>query len=90
MVPDENGSSTRKADAHGRYEFVVSPTDYDAMSDVCLTPREHRTTVELPAGHRLSAAEGVAAQRGGARAVPLFAASVNVDEEGREQWKVLE
>ncbi|WP_224786040.1 SdrD B-like domain-containing protein [Microbacterium caowuchunii] len=82
IVPDATGASTRTTDAHGRYAFTVAPTDYDVTSDGYLLPREYRTTVAVPPGHRLSTGAGVTATLDGARTVSVVADIVTVDADG--------
>ena len=83
IVPDATGASTRTTDAHGRYAFTVAPTDYDPTSDGYLLPREYRTTVAVPPGHRLSTGAGVTAMLDGTRTISVVADIVTVDADGK-------
>jgi hypothetical protein len=82
VAEDATGTSTRTTDADGRYAFTVMPVDWDETHDTYLAPRIYRTSVDVPAGYRLSGGDSVTATLDGSRVFSLAADLVLFDDEG--------
>lgn len=82
VAEDIHGDATRVTDAAGRYEFEVSPANYDELSPDYLSPREYRTTIEVPERYRPSPGR-VNTSLDGRQLVSSNAQIVTLEHDGR-------